>query len=63
MYTLLKPSEHLWLCRAKGVSNVFFNIIRKMLYILILRGVAMKGKNKKQPSHKIDENTIYWKEV
>ena len=33
-----------------------------MLYILILRGVDMKGKNKKQPSHKIDTNTIYQKD-
>lgn len=53
---------YLWFYRAKGGSNVFFNIIRKMLYILIKRGVTMKGKNKKQPLHKIDTNTIYQKD-
>ena len=53
----------LWFYRAKGGSNVFFNIIRKMLCILISRGVIMEGKNKKQPSYKIDTNTIYQKEV
>ena len=53
---------NLWFYRAKGGSNVFFNIIRKMLYIWILRGATMEGKNKKQPLHKIDTNTIYQKD-
>lgn len=57
-----KNKLYLWFYRAKGRSNVFFNIIRKMLYILILIGTTMEGKNKKQPLHKIDKSSIYQKD-